>query len=152
MGKIKERLKIVLIGLAFNVPLNLVLIPLYGTSGSALAVGLSWIPLWYLSHRKCGEYRLGFDWEYFVRNFVIVGFFAVSLFFVRNSWSPENLSGRLESIFWLSLVCLTHIIAFVIANKNEFREIVSEIRTMFRKREKAPRYPLTTPESVETTP
>jgi hypothetical protein len=128
------------------------LIPLYGTAGSALAVGLSWIPLWYLSHRKCGEYRLGFDWKYFVRNFVIVGFFAVSLFFVRNSWSPENLSGRLESIFWLSLVCLTHIIAFVIANKNEVREIVSEIRTMFRKREKAGRYPLTTPESVETTP
>ncbi len=137
MGKIKERLKIVLIGLAFNVPLNLMLIPLYGTAGSALAVGLSWIPLWYLSHRKCGEYRLGFDWKYFVRNFVIVGFFAVSLFFVRNSWSPENLSGRLESIFWLSLVCLTHIIAFVIANKNEVREIVSEIRTMFRKRVKA---------------
>ncbi len=140
-----------MIGLAFNVPLNLLLIPTYGAPGSALAVGLSWIPIWYLSHRECGEYGLGFEWKYFIRNFLVVGLTAASLFWARHSWNPEGLDGRLESIFWLSLVCLTHIIAFVAANKSEVREIVLEIRTMFGKRKKAD-YPLTIKESGEATP
>lgn len=55
-GKVRERLKILLLGLAVNVPLNLLLIPVFGPEGSALAVGLSWIPVWYLSERRCSDF------------------------------------------------------------------------------------------------
>lgn len=71
-GKIKERLKILLVGLAFNIPLNVVLIPAFGSAGSALAVGLSWIPIWFLSSRKCDEYAIDFDWKHFAKNVAVL--------------------------------------------------------------------------------
>lgn len=148
LGKIRERLRILLVGLAFNIPMNLVFIPLFGAAGSALAVGLSWIPVWYLAERKCEKFRLDFDWKYFAKNVVFLTAVAGSLFFVRHSWSPEGLSARMESVFWLSLVCGVHIIAFAFINRSEVSEIVSEIRTMFSKK-KIEDYPVIPQESGE---
>lgn len=71
VGRIKERVKILGVGLIFNVILNLVLIHLYGVVGSALAVGLSWIPLWYLSDRSTRMYSNGFDFVFFIKNLVL---------------------------------------------------------------------------------
>lgn len=149
-GKIRERLRILLVGLAFNVPLNIVLIPAFGASGSALAVGLSWIPLWYLSNAKCAEYPVRFDWAYFARNLAVLVPLSFSLYLLRNSWSPAGLSERAESVFWLGTACLVHIIGFVLANLSEMKEIVSEIRSMFAKKDVS-NYSVTTPESGETT-
>ncbi len=49
IGKIRKRAEILAIILVINITLNLILIPLLGTKWSALAVGLSWIPLYYMS-------------------------------------------------------------------------------------------------------
>lgn len=51
MGKIKERAQILAIVLIINIILNMILIPLLWTKWSALAVWISWIPLYYLSLR-----------------------------------------------------------------------------------------------------
>lgn len=150
LGKIKERLKILAIGLAFNVPLNLVLIPVLGASGSALAVGLSWIPIWYLSEKKCSEFGSGFDWRFFLKNLGILSAVAGAAFAARHSWSPEGITVRMESIFWLSITCLVHIIAFAIVNRSETRELFLEIRTMLKKKKRTPDYPVTVTESGET--
>ncbi len=147
-GKIKERLKILLVGLAFNVPLNVVLIPTLGSAGSALAVGLSWIPIWYLSSRKCGEYAIDFDWKHFMKNVAVLLPVGAGLFALRHSWSPAGLSERMESVFWLGTACLVHIIAFALANVSEMKEIVSEVRKMFTKK-KSQNYPVTSPERGE---
>jgi len=71
VGRIKERVKILGVGLIFNVILNLILIHLYGVVGSALAVGLSWIPLWYLSDRSTRMYSNGFDFIFFIKNLIL---------------------------------------------------------------------------------
>lgn len=90
IGKIRERLRILLIGLAVNVPLNLLFIPVFGAAGSALAVGMSWIPLWHLSHKECGAaYSLDFEWKYFMRNVFFLAAVSFGLFLARHSWSPE---------------------------------------------------------------
>lgn len=148
-GKIKERLRILLVGLAVNVPLNVALIPVIGAAGSALAVGLSWIPIWYLSSRKCDQYAIDFDWAHFAKNLAVLVPVGTGLFFLRNAWSPAGLSDRMESVFWLGTACLVHIIAFALANLSEMKEIVSEIRLMFAKKNPE-NYPVTTPESGET--
>ena len=54
----------------------------------------------------------------------------------------------MESVFWLGTACLVHIIAFVLANLPEMKEIISEIKSMFTKKN-ASKYPVTTPESGE---
>lgn len=71
VGRIRERVKILGVGLVFNVILNLVFIHFYGVVGSALAVGISWIPIWYLSDRATRSYSNGFDFMFFARNLLL---------------------------------------------------------------------------------
>lgn len=71
VGRIKERVKILGVGLIFNVVLNIVLIHFYGVVGSALAVGLSWIPIWYLSDRSTRMYSNEFDFVFFIKNLIL---------------------------------------------------------------------------------
>lgn len=149
LGKIQERLRILLIGLAFNVPLNLALIPVLGASGSALAVGLSWFPIWYLSEKKCGDFGADFDWGYFLKNLGILSVISGATFLLRHLWSPEGISVRMESIFWLSIACLVHIIAFALVNRSETRELFREVRAMLKKKRPSD-YPVTVTESGES--
>ncbi len=48
-GQVKKRVAVLWITLIINIILNLALIPFMWTKWSALAVGLSWIPLYYMS-------------------------------------------------------------------------------------------------------
>ncbi|NCP76945.1 oligosaccharide flippase family protein [bacterium] len=77
VGRIHERVKILAIGLVINIILNLILIHYYGVYGSALAVGLSWIPIWYLSDRKTRMYSHGFDFVFFLKNLTLIGVIGV---------------------------------------------------------------------------
>ncbi len=65
VGRVKKRLQIVLIGLICNIIFNLVAIHYAGAAGSALAVGVSWIILWFLSLRATREYHDDFAWKDF---------------------------------------------------------------------------------------
>ncbi|MDQ1343297.1 MAG: Polysaccharide biosynthesis protein [Patescibacteria group bacterium] len=114
-------------------------------------MGLSWIPIWYLSEKKCGEFGSDFDWKFFLKNLFFLTSLAAMLFFIRHSWSPEGMSGRMESIFWLSIVCCVHIIAFAFVNRSETRELFLEIRAMLSKKRPLP-YSVTSAESGEATP
>lgn len=142
-------MKILLVGLAVNVPLNLVLIPLFGASGSALAVGLSWIPVWYLSERKCSAYPSEFEKIHWIKNLAWIALPNASLFALRHNWHPAGLGERGESAFWLFLACVTNIIAFALANRHEAKEIVGELKSMFSKKKRP--YPITVPENGEFT-
>ena len=71
-GKIGDRARILAIVLPINIILNYILIRLYGVEGSALAVWLSWIPLWYLSYKATHLHNSGFDWVPFLQNIVLV--------------------------------------------------------------------------------
>ena len=83
-GKITERARILAIVLPINIILNYILIQLYGVEGSALAVGLSWIPLWYLSYRATHIHNSGFDWMPFIYNIIFVALSgAISLVIIR---------------------------------------------------------------------
>lgn len=77
VGRIHERVKILLVGLTVNIILNLILIHLYGVVGSALAVGLSWIPIWYLSDRTTRMYSNGFDFAFFMKNLLLTTIIGV---------------------------------------------------------------------------
>jgi|GEM_PF-3421746 len=83
IGRIQERVKILAIGLPINIILNLVLIYTMGVTGSALAVGISWIPIWYLSHRATHMYSNGFDMVFLMKNIlltIIIG--GISWYFI----------------------------------------------------------------------
>jgi O-antigen/teichoic acid export membrane protein len=134
-GKVKERLKIITAGLACNVPLNLLLIPMFGISGSALAVGLSWIPVWYLSNRAIGPSAIAFDWKFFGKNLFFMGTVSILSFW---AWHLPSVypffSTRINVVVGLSILTFVHIISFVLVNFAESRELLREILAMLPKK------------------
>lgn len=69
-----------LVGLAVNFALNIALIPTFGPQGSALAVGVSWIPIWFLSSRATKEYAGEFDWKFFIKNILVASIITVIVY------------------------------------------------------------------------
>ncbi len=78
-GKVWDRARILAIVLPINILLNYILIKLYKVEWSALAVWLSWIPLWYLSYRATKIYASRFDWISFLKNIWLVAFTGLVL-------------------------------------------------------------------------
>jgi hypothetical protein len=74
-----------------------------GASGSALAVGISWIFLWYMSYTATKEYHEPFLWKNFFKNLI----FCTMLTAVLWIFYPRDIEiiGRLGYI--LSLVAAT---------------------------------------------
>lgn len=131
VGRIQERVKILGIGLAFNIALNLVFIHFYGVAGSALAVGLSWIPIWYLSDRATRMYSSGFDFAFFSKNFALTAVIGgLSWYFAIPLLSGAS---RLQALIVLVAISVVTVIPFVAVNWKEGKLFIGELKKM-RKR------------------
>lgn len=99
-----------------------------GVTGSALAVGLSWIPIWYLSNRATRMYSNGFDVDFFTKNLlltVIIGgafWYLVTPLFIGIS--------RTYGLGIIALTSIVTIIPFILINKPELRLFVGELRKL----------------------
>ena len=71
-GKIGNRARILMIVLPINIILNYILIQIFGVQWSALAVWISWIPLWYFSYKATIKHNGGFNWPPFLKNILLV--------------------------------------------------------------------------------
>jgi FlaA1/EpsC-like NDP-sugar epimerase len=88
---------------------------------AALAVGISWIPLWYMSYRATREYQPPFDIKFFFRNIIGAGLAYFILLLL--SWylilSPVPLF--LIAIFW-------YLSIFLLINKRMLKDFIAMIR------------------------
>jgi O-antigen/teichoic acid export membrane protein len=116
-GKIGARARILAIVLPINIVLNYVFIRLYGVAGSALAVGLSWIPLWYLSYRATHIHNSGFDWIPFIRNMVFVTISgSISWYIIYSIWLQST--SRIESFVILGIAMIVNLTIFILGNRS----------------------------------
>ncbi|EKD29896.1 MAG: hypothetical protein ACD_78C00222G0001 [uncultured bacterium (gcode 4)] len=128
IGRIQERVKILAIGLPINIILNLILIHFMWVAGSALAVGLSWVPIWYLSNRATRMYSNGFDVGFFTKNLlltVIIGgafWYLVTPLFVGIS--------RTYGLGLVGIIAMVTIIPFILINKPELQLFVGELKKL----------------------
>lgn len=128
VGRIKERVKILLVGLAFNIPLNLILIHFYGVVGSALAVGLSWIPIWYLSDRATRAYSGAFDFRFFLKNLALTTVIGVLSWY---SLTPLLVGvSRMQGFATLLGILLLTALPFVLLNRKEGKMFLEELKKM----------------------
>lgn len=128
VGRIKERVKILGVGLIFNIILNLILIHLYGVVGSALAVGLSWIPLWYLSDRSTRMYSNGFDFVFFIKNLIltfVIG--GLSWYFLTPLFTGIT---RVQWLISITGIAFLTMIPFILVNKKEWILFLRELKNM----------------------
>ncbi|MCK9272076.1 oligosaccharide flippase family protein [Candidatus Gracilibacteria bacterium] len=132
IGRIKDRVKILGIGLiVFNIPLNLILIKLMGVEGSSLAVGLSWIPVFYLSNKALKTYHITFDYKFFIRNLIAIIFLNLG---IRSLILPYfGFSSRLNSLVFILLIGFFYIITIGIFNLKEFKIFIQEIKKILKK-------------------
>jgi len=69
---VSERAKVLIKVLPINIVLNAIFIYLYGVKWSALAVWLSWIPLWYFSYQITKKYQSPIDKIQIIKNILLV--------------------------------------------------------------------------------
>ncbi|MBS9775351.1 polysaccharide biosynthesis C-terminal domain-containing protein [Candidatus Gracilibacteria bacterium] len=129
VGKVKERVKILLIAIAFNAIGNFVFIHWIGVAGAALATAFGWVLIFVLSEIFLGkEYKILLDFKNLFKNIVLLGvggflfhFFGIPFF--------ENLT-RFESFGLLFLFSLIWFGFFVGINYSMFKSFILEVKKL----------------------
>ena len=114
-GKIGNRARILGIVLPINIVLNYILIRKYGVEWSALAVGISWIPLWYLSYRATRMHNMGFDWPPFLKNILLVILSALTMSIVISVTRLSDLT-QLWAFFIILIAMMVNLTIFTVGN------------------------------------
>ena len=120
-----SRAKILATILPINIILNYILIQLYGVAGSALAVGLSWIPLWYLSYRATREYHGSIPFFDILKN-IILALCAYGIIYFGSAFFDIT-----HAILLLCFAVLINLLIFLCGNLKiiqEFFWIIKESR------------------------
>ncbi|MDQ7010103.1 MAG: oligosaccharide flippase family protein [Candidatus Gracilibacteria bacterium] len=135
IGKVKERLKIILIALLFNFILNIILIngleiinfEGIGVEGAALATGFGWLLIWILSEIKLGKkYFSHFDYSFFTKNIIFLGLLGLFSYCLINPLFNDL--SRIKSFGLLFIIGTTWFILFFIINRNDFKSFIGEIK------------------------
>lgn len=132
-GKIKERLKIILKALGFNIITNLIFIYTFWVAWAALATGLWWVLIWYLSEKELQEYHTSFDLKYIGKNIAFFGSIWVGLFLfiLPYFWNIEN---RWYMLIFLALISLLYFLIYIVFNLKDFKYLYNEVKKVRGKR------------------
>lgn len=131
IGQIKKRVRILAIWIFINVPLNLILIPKFGASWSSLAVWLSWIPIFMLSHEATKKYLNRFDFSFLFKNIFISLILSILILYSKKFIPfPEH---REEMLFYILIIWFLYIIPFVVFNMKEWKMFFWELRRLRKK-------------------
>ncbi len=126
VGKPKERSIIMYYGAGFNIIMDLLLIPKFGATGAALATGLGFALMSYLTYRLIQKhYPVRVDWFLQLRVIIASLLFAVIIHWLK---SVLNLNWILESIIVLSLSGIVYLLLLFL-----FRVLTKERFLMFKK-------------------
>ncbi|MDD5213254.1 MAG: oligosaccharide flippase family protein [Candidatus Gracilibacteria bacterium] len=131
-GRVKERVKIILIAIVVNMITNYLLIKWIGVAGASLATGLGWFVIYALSEKLLfKEYKITYDWNFIIKNI------ALSIILGTLTWIflIPHFTGLARGISFTYLVLYTLVFAgfFAVLNKSEFGMFIGEIKKI-RKR------------------
>ncbi len=131
MGKIRKRAEILAVVLIINIILNLIFIPILWSPWSALAVWLSWLPLYYMSIRAT-ELRVPIFGEISWYINIFTGTIGYGITYIL--WK----SIMSDSVFMdICLAILIYIAIFMLTNRKMLHEAFSTIQET-RKKKHAP--------------
>lgn len=126
IGNVKERGKILLITLPINIILNIVLISWIWIYGSALAVWLSWIPLWYMSHRAVSQYSTRIPYWSWIKNIIITWVTQIGIFYIIHDIT------KIVHPWWVIFIAVcANICIFCLFNFGIMKEFLWTIRKNF---------------------
>ncbi len=129
IGKVKERIKIILIAIVVNIITNYILIKTMGVAGSSLATGLGWILIWILSEIYLWKtFKSKFDFFFITKNILFLIFFWWIIYFYIN---PLLVSfWIIQSLLALSIISIIYFCIFILFNYKEFTAFIKELNSM----------------------
>ncbi len=131
-GHIRKRAEILGIVLIINTILNIILIPLLGTKWAALAVSLSWIPLYYMGAKATKLSLPIFGDKEWYKNLGVALFTYVIIFFTLKSGGFTIISIN------LILAILVYMIIFILTNLAMIQDMILTVQNVRRKTGKIP--------------
>jgi O-antigen/teichoic acid export membrane protein len=104
------------------------------SSGASLAVGISWMYMWYLSYRVLKEYLAEFQWKLFLTNLagIFVWWGIYGGFLYKNGWFPE-VSSRSDAFFQILFAFSIGLAIFLFINRKSlltFREMIRSTKNI----------------------
>lgn len=130
--QIRKRVKALWITLVINIILNLSLIPLMQTKWSALAVGLSWIPLYYMSAKATWLSLQIFGNRSWYKNICTAIIASLLMYFIQKQMQWWKI------FIDLILAILVYITIFSMTNLHMLREMLATIQNVRKKRKISP--------------
>ncbi|MDD2870842.1 MAG: oligosaccharide flippase family protein [Candidatus Gracilibacteria bacterium] len=129
IGKVKERVVIISYAIIINFILNLVFIKLLGVVGSALATGIGWIYIRYMSEIKLGfEYKSKFNLKYVFKNIIFLSLIGIIIYFIL----PKEFTSisRIYLFFEVIVISIIYFICYLFINYGDFRFLILEIKRL----------------------
>jgi O-antigen/teichoic acid export membrane protein len=131
IGKVKQRMKIILSAVVFNAILNIILINIIWVSWAALATWIGWIFIWILSeHTLWKQYSTSFNYKFLLKNIFALG--TLWIFFYYTVTPLFEWLSRIQSFFLMWLVWSIWFALFWAINWREWKAFIWEIKK-FRK-------------------
>lgn len=126
-GKIKQRLKIILKALVFNIITNLIFIYIFWVAWAALATWFWWVLIWYLSEKELTEYKTPFDKNYIWKNIAVFWVIWILMYIFIVPFI-NNINNRVNLLILLSLISIIYFSIYVIFNLKDFKYVLNEIK------------------------
>ena len=134
IGRVKERLKILMYWLGFNILTNILLINYFWVYWAALATWIWWLFIWWLSEYLLkSKYKISFFLKVIIRNILIFWWISLVLFlyFWNFSYFIQNFT-RVETLWILTWCISIYIVIFIIINYTLFKWFISEMKKLKR--------------------
>ncbi len=125
--KVKERLKIILIALFFNIISNYILIKTMWASWAAIATWMGWVLIFILSELELKEYYTRFDIKYLLKNIIIFTFIG---FLMHLFLTPifDIINNRINEFLFLVFISLIYFWIYFLVNISDFKYFYKEIK------------------------
>lgn len=130
--QVKDRVKIILIAILFNVIMNILLIHLLWVYWAALATGFGWVLIFYLSEYYLWKnYRIEFQYKNIFKNILLMSVSWIWFYYFIIPFF-ENIS-RLQSLIYLALSFIAWTLIFLGANLSTFKGFILETKKIKQK-------------------
>ncbi len=120
MGKVKQRAKIIFLGLIINIILNIILINTIGLIGSAIAMMVSRVSLFLLSYKLINQNKeIIFDRWYLLKNVIFISIISWIIYYIKDMLFVLKDIHRYDNLLYLVLiVCIYYLYILTINYRN----------------------------------
>jgi O-antigen/teichoic acid export membrane protein len=128
MGKIKERVRIMVISTILTIAITIWTIPFIGIYGAIAGFCIGQLSLFIMSYRVVDkEVKIVIDWFFVVKNSIFIAFLGVLIWYIKSNVFVFDDAMRYSNFWKLVIVGLVFYILFGILNRKQVTMLKQEI-------------------------